>query len=88
MNQLIYLLLIFSVSFTLAMIYFLCLKMYKVVKIVITLVSILTLTCVCYMYNYFVFNEYVVLTILYAIYFAYIVKIHVKKFVNKPHQFK
>ena len=34
---------------------------------------------VCYLYNCFIFNEYVILDILYSVYIAYIVKIRVNK---------
>lgn len=79
MNQLIYLLIIFLVSFGLSSIYMWGIKIYKILKLIYVILAALIFSYVCYLFNYFIFNEYVVLTILYGIYISYIVKNRVKK---------
>jgi hypothetical protein len=79
MSQLIYLIIIFIISFILSLFYLICIRFNKFVKLIITILSTFIFTFTCYKYNYFIFNEYVVLDVLYAIYIAYIVKSHVNK---------
>ncbi len=79
MNQLIYLIIIFVISFILSSIYLLCIRLNIIVKILMTVLFIGIFSSICYLYNYFIFNEYVVLMVLYAIYFSCVVKMHVKK---------
>lgn len=78
MSQLIYLIIIFVLSFAMSMIYFLF-NNGKLLKLFLIMVFSLIFTYVCYLYNCFIFNEYVILDILYSVYIAYIVKIYVNK---------
>lgn len=79
MNQLVYLVLIFIITFILSYFYFFCIKYNRLFKLLMIILFSLLFTLCCYKFNYFIFNEYVVLDILYAIYISYAVKINVKK---------
>lgn len=79
MSQLIYLLVIFFMTFILSSVYLWCIQVNKVVKLIFIILSVFIFSIVCYLYNCFIFNEYVVLTILYSIYFSNFVKIAVKR---------
>lgn len=79
MNQLIYLIIIFILTFLVSSIYLWCINLNKIIKILIAFLSIFIFSFVCYIYNCFIFNEYVVITLLYAIYIASVVKMCVKK---------
>lgn len=79
MNQLIYLIIIFITSFILSTLYLLCIRLNILIKLLMTVIFIGIFSSICYLYNYFIFNEYVVLTVLYAIYFSCVVKMRVKK---------
>lgn len=79
MSQLVYLVIIFIVSFILSSFYLFCIKFNKLIKLLIIILFSLIFSYCCYKVNYFIFNEYVVLDILYAVYISYIVKTSVKK---------
>lgn len=79
MSQLVYLILIFVVSFIMSIIYFFANHISKVCKLFLIIGFSLVFTYVCYLYNYFIFNEYVILDILYSVYIAYIVKMYVNR---------
>ncbi len=79
MSQLIYLIVVFVLSFSLSLFYLMVINFNKVIKLFIVILSAFIFTFICYNYNCFIFNEYVVLDILYAIYISYIVKTYVKK---------
>lgn len=79
MSQLVYLIIIFIISFILSSIYLWGINLSKIIKVLFMIVSVFIFSFVCYIYNCFIFNEYVVLAILYAIYFANVVKMCVKK---------
>lgn len=79
MSQLIYLIIVFITSFILSLIYFMCINFNKVFKFILMFICVLVFSSICYLYNYFIFNEYVLLVILYAIYISYIVKSCVNK---------
>lgn len=74
MSQLIYLIIVFITSFILSSLYFMCINFNKLFKFILMLICVLVFSSVCYLYNYFIFNEYVLLVILYAIYISYVVK--------------
>lgn len=74
-----YLVIIFIVSFILSSFYLFCIKFNKLFKLFLIMIFSLVFTYCCYKANYFIFNEYVVLDILYAVYISYIVKTGVKK---------
>lgn len=80
MSQLVYILLVFIISFILSYIYLWCINLNKFIKICYSCLSIIVFSVVCYIYNYFIFNEYVVLGILYGIYMSCVVKNGVKKY--------
>lgn len=82
MSQLIYLIIIFILSFMMSIIFFLF-RNGNLFKLFLIIVFSLLFTYVCYLYNCFIFNEYVILDILYAIYIAYIVKMYVNKKLKK-----
>lgn len=79
MSQLVYLLIIFIMSFLMSSLYLWSININKGFKIVFSLASIIIFTIVCFLYNCFIFNEYVVLTILYSVYFSNVVKMCVKR---------
>lgn len=82
MSQLIYLVIIFILSFIMSMIYFFF-NNSKLLKLFLIFIFSFVFTYLCYLYNCFIFNEYVILDILYAIYIAYIVKMYVNKKLKK-----
>lgn len=83
MNQLVYLILIFIVAFLLSLFFMINKNRGPIVKLILIIIFSLIFSYACYLYNYFIFNEYVILDILYSVYIAYIVKIRVNKRLNK-----
>lgn len=83
MSQVIYLVLIFFVSLTMTLLYLFLGKLGKFIKLLLIFLFSILFSYICYLYNYFIFNEYVFLTILYAIYIGNLVKIGVNKRINK-----
>lgn len=79
MSQLVYLILIFVISFILSLTFMLANNVGPFVKLIMTILFAFIFAYVCYLYNYFIFNEYVILDILYSVYIAYIVKMRVNK---------
>lgn len=79
MSQLVYIIIVFVLSFILSFIYLFCINMNKFLKICYSLISVIIFSLICYHYNYFIFNEYVVLGILYGVYMSCVVKNCVKK---------
>ncbi len=79
MSQLVYLMLIFIISFILSLIFMFNKRRGPIVKLLMIIIFSLIFSYVCYLYNCFIFNEYVILDILYSVYIAYIVKIRVNK---------
>lgn len=79
MSQLVYLMLIFIISFILSLIFMFNKRRGPVIKLLMIIIFSLIFSYVCYLYNCFIFNEYVILDILYSVYIAYIVKIRVNK---------
>lgn len=79
MNQLIYMIIIFAMSFLMTFTYISLININKVIKLLLVLLFTSLFIFVCYIYNYFVFNEYVILSILYGLYIANFVKMYVKK---------
>lgn len=79
MSQFLYLILIFFVTFILGLIYFFCIKFNNLFKLIYIFFCTFFISFIGYLYNYFIFNEYVVLDILYAVYVSYIVKVSVKR---------
>lgn len=59
-----------------------------IIKLLMIILFSLIFSYVCYIYNYFIFNEYVILDILYSVYIAYIVKMYVNKKLNKKFKCK
>ena len=86
MSQLVYLILIFIISFILSLVFMFNNKRGPIIKLLMIILFSLVFSYVCYLYNCFIFNEYVILDILYSVYIAYIVKVRVKKKVNKTKQ--
>lgn len=85
MNQLIYMIIIFAMSFIMTFTYISLININKVIKLLLVLIFTSLFIFVCYIYNYFVFNEYVILSILYGLYIANFVKMNVKKKKNDLH---
>ena len=83
MSQVIYLVLIFFVSLTMTILYLFLGKLGKFIKLLLIFLFSILFSYICYLYNYFIFNEYVFLTILYAIYIGNLVKLGVNKRINK-----
>lgn len=83
MSQVIYLVLIFFVSLTMTLLYLFLGKLGKFIKLLLIFLFSILFSYICYLYNYFIFNEYVFLTILYAIYIGNLVKLGVNKRINK-----
>lgn len=83
MSQVIYLVLIFLISLSMTLFYLFLGKLGKFIKLLLIIIFSFLFSYVCYLYNFFIFNEYVFLTILYAIYTGNLVKIGVKKRINK-----
>ena len=79
MSQFKYLILIFFITFILGLIYFFCIKFNNLFKLIYIFFCTFFISFIGYLYNYFIFNEYVVLDILYAVYVSYIVKVSVKR---------
>lgn len=88
MNQLIYLVLIFIISFVLSLFFMVNNNRGPIIKLLLIIIFSLIFSYVCYIYNYFIFNEYVILDVLYSVYIAYVVKIHVNKRLNKKNKCK
>lgn len=84
MNQLIYIFLIVFISSIFSLIYQLLINKNKFIKIFLSLIFSFIFVYLCYLYNYFIFNIYVVISIILGCYFGYIVKNGVKKIlINK-----
>lgn len=83
MSQVIYLVIIFFVSFIMTLLYLFINKLGKFIKLLLIILFSIIFSYICYLYNYFIFNEYVFLTILYAIYTGNLVKVGVNKRINK-----
>lgn len=83
MSQVIYLVIIFFVSFIMTLLYLFINKLGKFIKLLLIIIFSIIFSYICYLYNYFIFNEYVFLTILYAIYTGNLVKVGVNKRINK-----
>lgn len=79
MNQLIYMVIIFIMSFIMTFIYINLININKLLKLFLVLLFTFIFIFICYIYNYFIFNEYVILSILYGLYIANFVKMYVKK---------
>ena len=79
MSQLVYLMLIFIISFILSLIFMFNKRRGPIGKLLMIIIFSFIFSYVCYLYNCFIFNEYVILDILYSVYIAYIVKIRVNK---------
>ena len=82
MNQLIYIMLIFVLSFTFATVYMKLIYTSRIVKLLVILSFSVLFSFIVYKYNYFVINEYVFLSVLYGVYISYVVKKNVNKLKN------
>lgn len=83
MSQLVYLILIFIVAFSLSLFFMFNNSRGPIVKLFMIIIFSLIFAFVCYKYNYFIFNEYVILDVLYSVYIAYVVKMRVNRKLNK-----
>lgn len=79
MSQVTYLILVFIISFIMSYFYFVIKSMNSFIKLITVILLTFLFSFICYQYNYFILNEYVILTILYAVYVSYLVKTYVKK---------
>lgn len=88
MSQLVYLIVIFIVAFIESLFFMFNNNRGCFVKLLMIIAFSLIFSYVCYLYNFFIFNEYVILDILYSVYIAYIVKMRVNKKLNKRFECK
>lgn len=79
MSQFLYVLIIIGYSFLCVLIYQIFIKKNKVIKFILQFMFLMGLVYICYNYNYFIFNYYVVLSIIAGVLLSIIVKNYVNK---------
>lgn len=83
MNQLIYLIIVLALGSLFSFIYQIFINKHKIIKVILSLIFLTVFVYVCYNFNYFIYNKYVVITLLISMYIGYTVKMRVKRLIKR-----
>lgn len=83
MNQLIYLIIVLALGSLFSFIYQIFINKHKIIKVILSIIFLTVFVYVCYNFNYFIYNKYVVITLLISMYIGYTVKMRVKRLIKR-----